>query len=340
MGQPVARNRERRHRPGAVHERDQLAREPAAGDSQRTHQCAEASGGVDEPEDAGAVREAVLDHVGNEDLGRSHEQQVGHRGAGERRPQPRPPADVAQAGRDLRAHRHPGHACRRGRLSHGEQRGGRGEKRAGVEREGAAGADRLHDHAAKRWTGQPQGDRTHELLERIGARQHVGGDELGDDGIERGVEERRGGAVQRRDQKQVPERQRPGERQQRQQPNGERTHEVGDQHDPPAVEPIAHRSAEEQAPDRRERHRDADAGQRGGRIGEPVHLPGQRDHEHAIAEQRDAHAAPQAAEFAVAQGRAQAAAGEAAAAIERLVAVLHDPRRGPGSGLPRPCARP
>ena len=74
-----------------------------------------------------------------------------------------------------------------------------------------------------------------------------------------------------------------------------------------------------------------------GRVAQLVDLPRERDEERAVAEQRDAHAAPQQAEVAVAQRREEAARGDAAGAVERLVAMVH--RSADRAGRPRRPAR-
>ena len=107
--------------------------------------------------------------------------------------------------------------------------------------------------------------------------------------------------------------------------DGEAAHDVGGEHHPAAIEAVADHAAEQQEDDRRHGHRDADDGQRGRRVRERVDLPRHRDQEDAVAEQRDAHAAPQQAEVAVAQRDEQADAAEAAGPVEPFVAMVHRP---------------
>ena len=92
--------------------------------------------------------------------------------------------------------------------------------------------------------------------------------------------------------------------------DGEPADDVGGDHHAAAVEAVADHAAQEQEGDGRHRHRDPDERQRRGRVGQRVDLPRHRDEEDAVAEQRDAHPAPQQAEVAMAQRRQQADAAQ------------------------------
>ena len=95
---------------------------------------------------------------------------------------------------------------------------------------------------------------------------------------------------------------------------------------------------EQQEGDRRDGHRDADQRERGRRVGERVDLPRQRDDEDAVAEERDAHPAPQEPEVPQAQRGEQADPAEAAAAVEPFVVMVHRPRLGSRPHRRRRCA--
>ena len=99
--------------------------------------------------------------------------------------------------------------------------------------------------------------------------------------------------------------------------------EVRAQHERAAVEPVAEDAGRQQERDRRDRHADPDEGERGRRVPELVGLPGHRHEEDAVPDERDGHARPEQAEVAVPERREEVDPGEAARAVERLVAMLH-----------------
>src|SRR5262249_23486476 len=121
---------------------------------------------------------------------------------------------------------------------------------------------------------------------------------------------------------------------------------VRSEHDEPAIAAVADDAADEQEQHRGDGHPDPDDRKCRGRVPERVALPGDRDKEDPVAEQRHAHAGPEDAEVAVPQRAEQAAARETSRAVERLVARLHwTPtiprtattwRRRPGSRTVRP----
>ena len=280
------------------------------------------------PRSAADAAEVVLDDVGQQHLGGAHEQQVGDRGGGERRPEPRVTADVAHAGPQIaREGAGAGHVLRP--LGHREDGGRRGEEGERVEREGHAGARDRDEHAADRRPDQAQRDRTHEVVERVGLGELVGRQDLRRDRVERRAEERAARAVHRDEHDHVPELEHPGQGEQGHDPDRETAREVGEEHEAAPVEPVAQHAAEEQEGDRGDRHRDPDHRERGRRVGERVDLPGHRDHEHAVAHERDAHPAPEQPEVAVPQGREEAHPAQPAGAVGPLVAAMQHRRRAP-----------
>ena len=78
---------------------------------------------------------------------------------------------------------------------HGQHRGRGDGEGEGVEREGRADAGDLDQHSADGGAGEPQGDRAHELVERVGLGQLPIGDDVGHDRVEGGAEERVAGGV-------------------------------------------------------------------------------------------------------------------------------------------------
>ena len=184
-----------------------------------------------------------------------------------------------------------------------------------------------------------QRDRAHHLVERVRLRQPIGRQQLGHDRVERGREERRSRAVEDDQHDDVPDLERAGEREHRQQPDRDGPHQVCREHDAPAVEPVAGDAADEQEDDRRHGHRDADERHRGRGVGELVDLPRERHEERAVPQQRDAHPAPEQAELAVAQRRQQPGAGEPAGRVERLVAMEHRRRALPRAPPGTPASR-
>ena len=75
----------------------------------------------------------------------------------------------------------------------------------GVEREHGARAERADEDAAERRTDHAQGDRPDELVERVRLRELVLGHEVGNDGVERGREERLARAVDGDEDRDVPD---------------------------------------------------------------------------------------------------------------------------------------
>ena len=145
----------------------------------------------------------LLDHPGQQHLDRAHEEQVGERGADEGRPQPcvaaheAPPfAQVGDAERDApprgRRIAPAGAGARAAGAPAGDQEG------RAVQHEHAAGAGHADEHAAQRRPGQPQGQRAHQLVQRVGLRQPLAAEDLGHQRVEGRRVERGARPVQRR----------------------------------------------------------------------------------------------------------------------------------------------
>ena len=105
------------------------------------------------------------------------------------------------------------------------------DERRRVEREGGAGPEHLDEHAAQRRAREAQRDRPHELVQRIGLGEVVGGQHLGHERVEGRAEEGRARAVDGRERGDVPQLEGAGEREQRQEPDGEPADDVGGDHD-------------------------------------------------------------------------------------------------------------
>ena len=168
--------------------------------SDRAADRADAAGGEDEPEVGGAAVQVVLDDVGQQHLGRAHEQQVGDRGGGERRPQPHVAADVAQAvahvARDAAARR--GDGAARGRR-HRQQRDA---PRRRTTR--ASSAKAVPAPSTSMSTPPSAGPARRSAIGRtnwssaLACGELAGGQDLGHDRVEGGAEERRARAVDAR----------------------------------------------------------------------------------------------------------------------------------------------
>ena len=258
---------------------------PNCADRDRARERSETAGGEDQPQVTRSVGEALLDDEREQHLGRTHEQQVGDRRGDQGRPQPGVAPDVAQAGPDLAR----GAGSLRGRgqdrhRRHRQQRHDRDRERRRVQSERPAGPDRSDHQATERGTRKPQRHRADQLVERVGLRQHVRGQKLRHERIGGGVEECGGGAVHNGDRQQFPERERTRHRQRREQRQRHRANGVGGEHHETAIEAVADRASDQQARNRRDRHRDPDGRERRRRVRHRVHLPRQRDEEQAVAE--------------------------------------------------------
>ena len=328
-GQAVAGHGERGERPRDVHEGDVAPREAALAEEHGAAHRADAAGREDDPQVRGRAVQVVLDHERQQHLGRAHEEQVGDGGAGERRPQPDVAADVAQPRADVGGDRGVLLGDRAGPGRHGQQRRRRHHERGGVDREGGARAEHLDEHAAEGRPREAQRDRPHELIQRVGLGQLAGGQHLGDERIE-GRARRRPCRRRRRPTSTTMchSSSAPVSESSAMSPTATPRRTSALDHDAAAVEAVADDAAEEQEGDRRHRHRDADERQRRRRVGQRVDLPRHRHEEDAVAEQRDAHPAPEQAEVAVAQRREQPHAAQAPAVRAALVAMVHRPRAG------------
>src|ERR671925_403645 len=99
------------------------------------------------------------------------------------------------------------------------------------------------------------------------------------------------------------------------------------EHNLPRVEPVGDDPAGKEERDRRNGHPDADDRERRRRVPQDVRLPGDRDEEDAVAEERDRHARPEQTEVTVLKRREEVDGGEPAGAVERLVTMLHRTRQ-------------
>jgi hypothetical protein len=96
------------------------------------------------------------------------------------------------------------------------------------------------------------------VIQRARRDQFLGRDERRHDRLERGIEERFAGAVDRHQREQHQERQHPDDGQHADQPDRHGLREVGDQEHAPALEPVGHGAAHEQEQHGRQRPGDAD----------------------------------------------------------------------------------
>ena len=212
-------------------------------------------------------------------------------------------------------------------VAHRADRHRRDEERGRVERERRPGADARDQPAADGRPGQSECDRAHELVERVRLGEVGFGKQVRHDRVERRVEERRRRSVDRAQRHDVPQREPAAQRQQREQPDSRAANQVGSHHHASPVDTIADGTADEQEHDRRDAHRDSDERQRGRRVRQHVDLPGHRDEERAVADERQRHPGPESPEVAVPQRGEQLRASGAAGPVERLVTMLHRARR-------------
>ena len=137
----------------------------------------------------------------------------------------------------------------------------------------------------------------------------------------------------------LPEPQRAGEREDGEDADCERPHAVCGEHHEPAIEAVA----DDARPARGTAivghgHPDADERERRRCVPEGVRLPGDRDQEDPVAEQRHRHPCPQHAEVAVAQRREKVRSGQASGSVECLVTMLHRIPAAPSAAPIRRCS--
>ena len=195
-----------------------------------------------------------------------------------------------------------------------------------------------HEHPAQRRPREAESDRPHELVERVRGGQIGRREKIGHDGVERRHEERTRSAVDGHYSHELPEPKRAGEREQRENGDSRRPDGVCGEHDSPPVEAVAHDPARNEEEDGRHGHSDADECQRCRRVPEGVRLPGNRDQEDPVAEERDRHPGPQDAEVPVAQRREEARPAYASGTVERLVTMLHRIPAAPRAAPIRRCS--
>ena len=192
-----------------------------------------------------------------------------------------------------------------------------------VDGEGRSRPEACHEQAAERGAGQPERDRADELVERVRRRQVRRRDDVGDDRVERGREERRADAVEGDEDRELPEREEARDGERRQHADDDRAPDVRAEHEPATVDAVAEDARREEEDERRDRHRDAEEGQRRGRVPQLVGLPGHRDQEDAVAEEGDGHPGPEHPEVPVPERGEEVDPREAARTVEPLVAMLH-----------------
>ena len=123
----------------------------------------------DEPELGGAAAELVLDDERQQHLGRAHEQQVGERRATSVPQSQRVPRTNASPSRivEQRPRRPPLRGARgRGRIE--QQRDAETTNDAASSANAEPAPNDADQQAAERRPGEPEGDRPHELVERVG----------------------------------------------------------------------------------------------------------------------------------------------------------------------------
>ena len=296
-GETVASDRKGGDRPGQVHDADVAPRVTALAHPERGSNRAHATRGEDETEVAGGGVELVLDHVGQQHFARAQEDQVSRGRGHECPPQPHTLADERQALAHGRAVRD---MLRDLQLpwpqrEHRQRRGAEGGRVDG-EREPRARRD---EPAAEQRPDEPESDRADELVERVGGGKILRGQQVRHDRLERRDEEGRAAPIEGHERDELPEFEGPREHQRRQARDRCRTHDVGPEHQQSPVVAVAQNSAEQQKGHRRDRHADSHNRERRGRVPEHVGLPGDRDQENPVTDERNGHAGPEHAEVAV-----------------------------------------
>ena len=165
--------------------------------------------------------------------------------------------------------------------------------------ERGARSQRRHEQPAERRSGEAQRERPCELLEGVRLAELRGRQDLGQDRVAGGVEERLCAAVEGDDHHHVPQREHAGGGERAHQRQQQRARDVRGEHHPAAVLAVADEPAEEQQRDQWDAHRDAQQGERRRTAGDRVGLPRECDEEDAVAEQRHAAATEQAPEVEV-----------------------------------------
>jgi hypothetical protein len=176
---------------------------------------------------------------------------------------------------------------------HERDRERRQDKRACVECKRCARAERGDGQTSDRGPGQGHHERADELVERVRLHEHSLRDDLRHGRVERRAEEGVPRSEDDREQEEMPELEHSCEREHRDDGYRERANEVGRDHDPPAVDAVAHHAADEQ--ERRHRQGPCDADQREGgrRVGDLIDLPCDRHDVDAVAEKRHGRAGPE-----------------------------------------------
>ena len=179
-----------------------------------------------------------------------------------------------------------------------EQRRDRGAERRRVEQERGACTERRHDHAADGGADEPDRERPHEPLQRVRLEDQVVGDEVRDDRGEGRPEQRAADSEDRGEDEEVPQLQLADDCEHTDDSDGKPAQDVGRQQHAAPLQPVGDRSAEQHEGDLRHRQADADDRERGGRVGELVDLPGDRDEVDPVPEQGDREPAPEQAKVA------------------------------------------
>ena len=211
--------------------------------------------------------QVVLDDEWEQHLRRAEKDEVGDRGRQQRSPEPDPalhepePLLERRHGRDLRRRPGPRHAPQREHADEADA------ERRGIDREGEPRAEG-DERAAENGSEESQRDRPDQLVERVRRRQVGGRDELRDDRLEGGREERGADSIHGDQRNQLPEAQCTHEDEDCEPGNRRRAQDVRPHHHEPPVETVADDSADEQECDRRDRHADADDRERCRRVPE------------------------------------------------------------------------
>ena len=181
----------------------------------------------------------------------------------------------------------------------GQERRADGE-RGGVDGERPARPDAHHEHARERRPGDPAPG-LGQAAQRVGLLEALRADDGGHDPGDRGVEERARGAGDRREGGDRPDARLAGDQQRRHQAVRGEPDDVGGHHQRAPRQPVGPHAADEQERDERDRPRrehDAEVARRARQV---EHREGERDADHAVAQQRDALADEQEPERALAQ---------------------------------------
>ena len=225
---------------------------------------------------------------------------------GERRPEPRRPADVpdalaqvGQGGRALLAR------PLRPRIDpHQRQAAGREEERGGGHPDGEPRLEQGHRDAPERRADRLLCERAHHALQAVRREDLVLGQELRDERGVAGDEQRLPHSDQAAGQREVPELERVGHREHRDHGHGGRAQDVRAQHHGAARQAVGDDARRQHQADQPDAVRGRDDRKLHGSAVQLDHLPGERDQPHPVARKRNGQTGPQEPEVAVTE-RAQ-----------------------------------